>query len=169
MRSRNGTIVMPQRNAGGIIRIDDSRACSVGPAGSAIMPLRAIPAAVNAGLSSGLTLDFSGFAQQEVEMRSNCPSNIDLPTIRSLIAVAAVATLAPANGAFAQETAKGLLAIQVRSQGQVCDNPISATRDKKQSSPDVSVWVLRCESNSYRVRLAPDMAARIQRLNNRSE
>ena len=102
-------------------------------------------------------------------MRSNGPSDFDLPTICSTIAAAAFAILAPANGAFAQETAKGLLAIQVRSQGQVCDNPISAVRDKKQSGPDVSVWVLRCENNSYRVRLAPDMAARIQRLNNQSE
>jgi hypothetical protein len=102
-------------------------------------------------------------------MKSNCPSKVDLPTICSTIAAAVIATLAPTNGAFAQETAKGLLAVQVRSQGQVCDNPISATRDKKQSGPDVSVWVLRCEKNSYRVRLAPDMAARIQRLNNRSE
>lgn len=76
-------------------------------------------------------------------MRSDRPSNIGLP-ICSMIATAAVATLT--------------------SQGQVCDNPISATRDKKQSAPDVSVWVLRCENNSYRVRLAPDMAARIQRL-----
>jgi len=97
-------------------------------------------------------------------MRSDCPCNIGLPTICSMIATAAVATLSSANGAFAQETAQGLLAIQVRSQGQVCDNPISATRDKKHSAPDVSVWVLRCENNSYRVRLAPDMAARIQRL-----
>jgi len=102
-------------------------------------------------------------------MRSSCPSNINLPTTCSTIAAAVIATLAPANGALAQETAKGLLAIQVRSQGQVCDNPISATRDKKQSGPDVSVWVLRCENNSYRVRLAPDMAARIQRLNSRPE
>jgi hypothetical protein len=97
-------------------------------------------------------------------MRSGRPSNIGLPMICSVIATATVATLTLANGAFAQETAKGLLAIQVRSQGQVCDNPISATRDKKHSAPDVSVWVLRCEKNSYRIRLAPDMAARIQRL-----
>ena len=97
-------------------------------------------------------------------MRSDRPSDIGLRTICSMIATAAVATLTSANGAFAQETAKGLLAIQVRSQGQVCDNPISATRDKKHSAPDVSVWVLRCEKNSYRIRLAPDMAARIQRL-----
>jgi hypothetical protein len=81
-----------------------------------------------------------------------------------MIAAAMVATLAPAHGAFAQETTKGLLAIQVRAQGHVCDNPVSAKRDKKHSAPDVSVWFLRCEHNAYRIRLAPDMAARIQRL-----
>jgi len=64
----------------------------------------------------------------------------------------------------AQETAKGLLAIQARAQGYRCDNPISATRDAKRSGPDVSFWVLRCERNSYTMRLAPDMAAHIQRL-----
>ena len=41
-------------------------------------------------------------------MRSDRPSNIGLPTICSMIATAAVATLTSANGAFAQETAKGL-------------------------------------------------------------
>jgi hypothetical protein len=93
-------------------------------------------------------------------MRSDAPSNIGLAALCFMIAVVAT----PANDALAQETAKGLLAIQVRSQGQVCDNPVSATRDKRHSGPDVSVWVLRCENNSYRVQLAPDMAARIQRL-----
>jgi len=63
-------------------------------------------------------------------MRSDRPSDIGLRTICSMIATAAVATLTSANGAFAQETAKGLLAVRVRSQGQVCDSPISATREK---------------------------------------
>ena len=97
-------------------------------------------------------------------MRSDRPSNVGLPTICSMIATAAVATLTSVNGTLAQETAKGLLAVQARSQGHVCDNPVSATRDKKRSAADVSVWFLRCENNSYRVRLAPDMAARIKRL-----
>jgi len=69
-----------------------------------------------------------------------------------------------AQAVSAQETAKGLLAIQARAQGYRCDNPISATRDAKRSGPDVSFWVLRCERNSYTMRLAPDMAAHIQRL-----
>jgi hypothetical protein len=73
-----------------------------------------------------------------------------------------IATLA--QPVSAQETAKGLLAVQARAQGYRCDNPISATRDAKRSRPDASFWVLRCERNSYTMRLAPDMAAHIQRL-----
>ena len=64
-----------------------------------------------------------------------------------------------------KETAKELLAIQIRDQGYRCDKPVSAKRDKKHSGPDVAVWVLRGEKNTYRMRLAPDMAARVQRLN----
>jgi hypothetical protein len=40
-----------------------------------------------------------------------------------------IATLA--QPVSAQETAKGLLAVQARAQGYRCDNPISATRDAK--------------------------------------
>jgi hypothetical protein len=65
----------------------------------------------------------------------------------------------------AQETAKELLAIQIRDQGQRCDKPVSAKRDAKRSKPDTAVWVLRCEHRSYRMILSPDMAARVQRLN----
>ena len=73
-----------------------------------------------------------------------------------------IATMA--QSASAQETDKGLLAIQARAQGYRCDKPVSAKRDEKNSGPDVSVWILRCEHNSYRMRLAPDMAVRVQRL-----
>ena len=69
-----------------------------------------------------------------------------------------------AHSVSAQETAKELLAIQIRDQGYSCDKPVSAKRDAKHSKADVSVWVLRCEHRSYRMRLAPDMAARVERL-----
>jgi hypothetical protein len=69
-----------------------------------------------------------------------------------------------AQSASAQETAKELLAIQAHAQGYKCDKPISAKRDAKRSQPDQAFWVLRCERNSYTMRLSPDMAARIQRL-----
>jgi hypothetical protein len=91
---------------------------------------------------------------------------MSLTQIRAICAVAGQLVIAAlAQSASAQETAKGLLAIQARSQGYVCDIPVSAARDKKQSRPDAAVWILKCEHNSYRMRLAPDMAARVQRLN----
>jgi|SRR5215510_14243729 hypothetical protein len=78
-------------------------------------------------------------------------------------AVVAIGTIAAEN-ALAQETAKGLLAVQLRAQGYRCDKPISAKRDEKRSRPDVAVWVVRCEHRSYNMTLLPDMAARVQQL-----
>jgi outer membrane lipoprotein-sorting protein len=69
-----------------------------------------------------------------------------------------------AQDASAQETAKGLLAVQARAQGYRCDKPVTARKDAKRSRPDEAFWVLRCERNSYTMRLTPDMAAYIQRL-----
>jgi hypothetical protein len=56
------------------------------------------------------------------------------------------------------------LAAQVRLQGHRCDEPLSATRDTALSKPDEAVWVLKCANASYRMRLIPDMAARVKRL-----
>jgi len=78
-----------------------------------------------------------------------------------LLAVPFVFVL-PAQNASAQDTAKGLLATQVRAQGYRCDKPISAKKDVKRSRPDEAFWVLRCEHKSYTMRLTPDMAANIQ-------
>ena len=87
------------------------------------------------------------------------------PTYLGRIAILLlVVSTATAHCVSAQETAKDLLAIQIRDQGYRCDKPVSAKRDEKRSKADVSVWVLRCETRSYRMRLAPDMAARVQLL-----
>jgi len=64
----------------------------------------------------------------------------------------------------AGETAKDILAAQIRSQGIVCDKPQRATRDAKRSKPDYEVWVLKCENATYRVSRYPDMAAKVQQL-----
>ncbi len=56
------------------------------------------------------------------------------------------------------------IAAQIRAQGYTCDKPQSATRDDQASKPDEAVWVLRCEGASYRVRLIPDMAAQVERI-----
>ena len=63
------------------------------------------------------------------------------------------------------ESPKDDIAAQIRAQGYACDLPQSATRDAQASKPDEEVWLLRCEGASYRVRLIPDMAARVERIN----
>jgi hypothetical protein len=80
--------------------------------------------------------------------------------------LAAVATLSGA-GTFAlsaQEDPTNIVADQIRAQGYKCDSPQSAKRDAQASRPDEAVWILQCESGSYRVRLIPDMAATVEKI-----
>jgi len=80
----------------------------------------------------------------------------------SLLAMLAALTGLPV--AAQAQTAAGDIAAQIRQQGYRCDEPTSATKDAKRSKPDMSVWVLKCQNASYRVRLVPDMAARVVKL-----
>jgi hypothetical protein len=63
-----------------------------------------------------------------------------------------------------QEPAATDLAAQVRLQGHRCEGSVSAQRDSAQSRPDEAVWILTCANATYRVRLVPNMAAHIERL-----
>ena len=62
------------------------------------------------------------------------------------------------------ETPVEIIAAQIRDQGYTCDKPKSAERDRAASKPDSAVWILHCESESYRVQLVPDMAAKVERI-----
>lgn len=77
---------------------------------------------------------------------------------------AALAVLAGVFTASAQEDPTNIVADQIRAQGFKCDAPQGATRDGQASKPDEFVWILQCESGSYRVRLIPDMAAKVEPL-----
>ena len=57
------------------------------------------------------------------------------------------------------------IAAQVRAQGYRCDQPVTAKRDVKLSKPDSAVWILKCNKVTFRVRLDPDMAAQVKKLN----
>jgi hypothetical protein len=57
------------------------------------------------------------------------------------------------------------LAAQIREQGYRCDKPLSAQKDIGRSKPDQAVWVLKCKTATFRIRLNPDMAAQVKRLN----
>jgi hypothetical protein len=76
--------------------------------------------------------------------------------------VGAVAT-AIAAGPSGTDT-QNILAAQLRDQGYACDQPQSAERDAQASTPDEAVWVVQCENDKYRMRLVPDMAAKVERL-----
>jgi len=86
--------------------------------------------------------------------------------MRPTLIVSLASILAAAGGfaAAAQQTPKEDIAAQIRDQGYQCNDPQSAERDDKASKPDEAVWVLTCEGASYRVRLIPDMAAQVERI-----
>ena len=72
------------------------------------------------------------------------------------------------GGAYATDkipTPTEIIAAQIRDQGYECVKPQSAKRDVEQSAPNETVWVLDCESGSYRVTLVPDLAAKVEKLN----
>lgn len=81
-----------------------------------------------------------------------------------LVGLCVVISAMMALDALAQDATKDLLTSQIREQGYRCHTAISAQRDLKRSKPNAAVWVLRCDNSSYRVRLIPDMAARVTRL-----
>lgn len=67
-----------------------------------------------------------------------------------------------ATPCVAQESPKDVIAAHLRTQGYKCDAPKSATHDAAASRPDEAVWIIRCENARYRVRLIPDMAAKVE-------
>lgn len=79
-------------------------------------------------------------------------------------AVAAGVYPAVAQTNAADDAAAGqLVAVQVRDQGLACADPVSAKRDP--TANDDAVWTLTCADASYRVRLVPDQAAQVEKLN----
>ena len=82
---------------------------------------------------------------------------------RVSLLLAATAAMAGAS-ASAQEDPTNIVADQIRAQGYKCDSPQSAKQDAQASKPDEAVWILQCESGSYRVRLVPDMAATVEKI-----
>jgi hypothetical protein len=67
----------------------------------------------------------------------------------------------------AEETSSDILAARVREQGFTCDKAQSSEREQSQSEPNETVWILKCENDTYRLRLVPDMAAKIEPIKNK--
>lgn len=81
---------------------------------------------------------------------------------RSLICACAVVSAALAAPAAAQETPPEIIAAHIRQQGYACEKALSAQRNQKESKADEPMWTLRCSNATYRVRLIPDMAAKVE-------
>jgi hypothetical protein len=69
-----------------------------------------------------------------------------------------------AAAADKEEVPGEVIAVQIRKQGFACKSPVSAKRDTGHSTFDDAVWILQCKTEKYRVRLIPDMAAKVERL-----
>ncbi len=70
--------------------------------------------------------------------------------------------LAPAEAQ--EELPPEIIAVQIRDKGYACGKALSAHRDEQASKPDEAAWILTCDNATYRVRLVPDMAAKVERL-----
>ena len=91
------------------------------------------------------------------------PFGIGLTCLASLAGTALplIPTLVVAAG---EESPAEIIAAQIRQQGFSCGKAQAAQRDIDASKPDEAVWVLHCDNASYRVRLIPDMAADVERI-----
>ena len=74
-----------------------------------------------------------------------------------------------ASPAQADPTLQDLLAIQLRAQGYACDKPLKAERDDKLSKPDNEAWTLTCSNATYRVTRVPDLAAKVEKVEDGKE
>jgi hypothetical protein len=57
-----------------------------------------------------------------------------------------------------------IIAAQIRAQGYTCDNPKGATRDPDLSQGEDTGWILDCGDATYKVKLVPDMAATVKKI-----
>lgn len=80
------------------------------------------------------------------------------------VAAAFGASVLPAAAQTGSDDAAAsvLVADQIRSQGFACAEPATAKHDP--SVDDDTVWTLTCADASYRVRLVPDQAAEVEKL-----
>src|SRR4051812_29178317 len=63
-----------------------------------------------------------------------------------------------------EATAMRIVADQVRSQGLACANAISAELVAAESAPDKPVYLLKCDTATYRVQVIPDQAAKVSKV-----
>jgi hypothetical protein len=82
----------------------------------------------------------------------------------AIVGLACVASVGPALSQSADEPTRDLLASQLRDQGFTCSKPESAKHDVKQSKPNEEVWIVKCENDTFRMTVIPDLAAKVEKL-----
>lgn len=60
--------------------------------------------------------------------------------------------------------AANIVGTQLRAQGYRCDDPHKAERDPDDSDPGNQAWLVVCDNAVYRVRLVPDQAAQVEKI-----
>lgn len=75
-----------------------------------------------------------------------------------------LASLAATTAAQDQSDATAIVADQVRRQGFPCDEPSTAERIADESSPNQTVYLLKCKATTFRVVLIPDQAAVVTKI-----
>lgn len=96
-----------------------------------------------------------------VNFRNSLMSN-SFALLVSAVFAGVVTTSALAESGL--EPPMDLLATQLRLQGFACDHPESAKLDEKASKPSETVWFVMCKGVRYRMTVVPDLAAKIEKL-----
>ena len=83
-----------------------------------------------------------------------------------VVGLAGMLLFGASSATIAQDQGADLMIVadQVRSQGFTCKNPAAVEHIKAESTPDEAVYILECEGISYRVRLIPDQAAKVEEI-----
>lgn len=66
------------------------------------------------------------------------------------------------SSSSANNEAAAIVATQLRAQGYKCEDPHDGQHDKDASIPGEQVWIVTCDNATYRVRLVPDQAAKVE-------
>jgi hypothetical protein len=99
------------------------------------------------------------------ERRARLPLRYRIPMdLAAAVALTCLSALASMAAEPDETAAAEIVAAQIRSQGFACTAPVAAVRDRAQSRPNVTAWVLNCGNARYHVRLVPDMAAQVTQL-----
>jgi hypothetical protein len=91
--------------------------------------------------------------------RANRSRTLRIP-LATALGLGVALTILPAQAADAMSAE--VIAVQIRAQGYACDKALSAEREHPEL--DDAVWILKCDNARYRVRLIPDMAAKVEKL-----